>query len=170
MINIPCCIWLIHVNVWQKPLQYCKVISLQLIKINEKKIEYTLRIISQIKKQKFSSTGDVLILPSGRYQCNGQPRVIATLPSKSREHGQLRRVQGTAERGVCFSLNFLFYTEVLYCWSCSLLQLFLCIPLCPRLTEPMAGKARAKRLEENARSCRNSRNCRCNYCLPVGTA
>ena len=29
--------WLIHVNVWQKPLQYCKVISLQIIKINEKK-------------------------------------------------------------------------------------------------------------------------------------
>ena len=27
---------LIHVNVWQKPPQYCKVISLQLIKINEK--------------------------------------------------------------------------------------------------------------------------------------
>ena len=22
--------WLIHVNVWQKPLQYCKVIKLQL--------------------------------------------------------------------------------------------------------------------------------------------
>ena len=29
--------WLIHVSVWQKPLPYCKVISLQLIKINEKK-------------------------------------------------------------------------------------------------------------------------------------
>ena len=27
---------LIHDNIWQKPLQYCKVISLQLIKINEK--------------------------------------------------------------------------------------------------------------------------------------
>ena len=26
-----------YVNAWQKPLQYCKVISLQLIKINEKK-------------------------------------------------------------------------------------------------------------------------------------
>ena len=26
--------WLIHFSVWQKPLQYCKVISLQLIKIN----------------------------------------------------------------------------------------------------------------------------------------
>ena len=31
--------WLIHVSVWQKPLQYCKVISLQVIKINEKKKE-----------------------------------------------------------------------------------------------------------------------------------
>ena len=28
---------LVHVNVWQKPLQYCKVISLKLIKINKKK-------------------------------------------------------------------------------------------------------------------------------------
>ena len=28
--------WLIHVNVWQKALQYCKVISFQLIKINGK--------------------------------------------------------------------------------------------------------------------------------------
>ena len=34
--------WLIHVNVWQKPLQYCKVISLQLIKINEKKFFWSL--------------------------------------------------------------------------------------------------------------------------------
>ena len=29
--------WLIHVNAWQKPLHYCKVISLQLIKVNGKK-------------------------------------------------------------------------------------------------------------------------------------
>ena len=29
--------WLSHVNVWQKPLQHCKVISLQLIKISGKK-------------------------------------------------------------------------------------------------------------------------------------
>ena len=29
--------WLIHVNVWQKPLQYCKVISLQLTKIKGEK-------------------------------------------------------------------------------------------------------------------------------------
>ena len=30
-------LWLIHVNVWQKPLQYCKVVSLQLKLINELK-------------------------------------------------------------------------------------------------------------------------------------
>ena len=29
--------WLMHVNVWQKPLQYCRVISLQLKQINLKK-------------------------------------------------------------------------------------------------------------------------------------
>ena len=29
--------WLIHVRVWQNPLHYCKVISLQLIKIKKKK-------------------------------------------------------------------------------------------------------------------------------------
>ena len=33
--------WLIHVNVWQKPLQCCKVISFQLIKINGKKNTHT---------------------------------------------------------------------------------------------------------------------------------
>ena len=39
--------WLIHVNVWQKPLQYCKVISLQLIKIDGKNNKIK-REISQI--------------------------------------------------------------------------------------------------------------------------
>ena len=31
--------WLIHINAWQNPLQYFKLISLQLIKIKEKKEE-----------------------------------------------------------------------------------------------------------------------------------
>ena len=39
--------WLIHFNVWQNPLQYCKVISLQLIKINGKKISWESDIISE---------------------------------------------------------------------------------------------------------------------------
>ena len=38
--------WLIHVNVWQKPLQYCKVISLQLIKKKWKK-----KILKPFKSQ-----------------------------------------------------------------------------------------------------------------------
>ena len=68
--------WLIHVNVWQKPPQCCNVISLQLIKINEKKIDkksllpannykkekqqqlwyiYTMEYYSAIKKNTFES-------------------------------------------------------------------------------------------------------------------
>ena len=43
--------WLIHVNVWQKTLQYCKVISLQLIKVNEKKYIYRYRF-KQTKKRR----------------------------------------------------------------------------------------------------------------------
>ena len=34
--------WLIHVNVWQNPLKCCEVISLQLIKINEKQKKQSL--------------------------------------------------------------------------------------------------------------------------------
>ena len=45
--------WLIHVNVWQKTLQYCKVISLQLIKINGKKK----------KKNPPSNAGDMGSIP-----------------------------------------------------------------------------------------------------------
>ena len=33
--------WQIHVNVWQKPLQYCKVISLQLKSIFLKKPQHS---------------------------------------------------------------------------------------------------------------------------------
>ena len=41
--------WLIHVNVLQKPLQYCKVISLQLIKISgkKKKVDFDPRYLPQ---------------------------------------------------------------------------------------------------------------------------
>ena len=48
--------WLIHVNVWQKPLQYCKVISVQLIiKINEinNKIKINNKINNKNKWKKF---------------------------------------------------------------------------------------------------------------------
>ena len=51
--------WLIHVNVWQKPLQYCKVISLQLIKINGKK-----KVFSNTTVQKHQFFGAQLHSPS----------------------------------------------------------------------------------------------------------
>ena len=38
------------ISVWQKPLQYCKVISLQLIKINGKKILKKQQKISKVKE------------------------------------------------------------------------------------------------------------------------
>ena len=50
--------WLNHVNVWQKLLQYCKVISLQLIKINGKKMYIT------IKKKKKENKPLGLFFPS----------------------------------------------------------------------------------------------------------
>ena len=73
---------LIHVNVWQKLLQYCKVISLQLIKINEKKKRKTLVIYwkKKLKKCMYNMvSGDTresnLIAGSGRFpgEGNGNP-------------------------------------------------------------------------------------------------
>ena len=68
--------WLIHVNVWQKSLQYCKVISLQLIKINEKKKKKTFAsfitqdCVSWTWKQSFwnlitKDDGDLFPVPVG---------------------------------------------------------------------------------------------------------
>ena len=69
--------WLIHVNVWQKPLQYCKVISLQLIKINEKKRKKTLnKTIINIKKKKklslfFNSFNEIIEFISHGFYVKG---------------------------------------------------------------------------------------------------
>ena len=45
--------WLIHVNVSQNPLQYCKVISLQLIKKKEKKRKKRMKVNLWGKKRAF---------------------------------------------------------------------------------------------------------------------
>ena len=53
--------WLIHVNVWQKLLQYCKVISLQVIKINGKKkhmINNAVYKLQNSSKQRFHFIND----------------------------------------------------------------------------------------------------------------
>ena len=54
--------WLIHVNVWQNPLQYCKAINLQLIKINEK-IIIIINFITIIIPFYYRATLDHLLLP-----------------------------------------------------------------------------------------------------------
>ena len=45
--------WLIHASVWQNPLQCCEVISLQLIKINEKKKRVGYIANKQVYKLRF---------------------------------------------------------------------------------------------------------------------
>ena len=61
--------WLIHVNVWQKPLQYCKAISLQLIKIiGKKKINLPTEEAKKKKKRishSFQLFLCIICLPSG---------------------------------------------------------------------------------------------------------
>ena len=52
--------WLIHFNVWQKQLQYCKVISLQLIKINRKKIKPSEKISLLSTHETVSRKGYIL--------------------------------------------------------------------------------------------------------------
>ena len=62
--------WLIHVSVWQKPLHYCKVISLQQIKINEKKKNKTKIMVlgsitaQQIEGEKVEAVTDFIFLGS----------------------------------------------------------------------------------------------------------
>ena len=58
--------WLIHVDVWQKPLRYCKVISLQLIKIYGGKKE----IKTELKKKnnnKNKSLTNYIVCPLTSY-------------------------------------------------------------------------------------------------------
>ena len=66
--------WLIHVNVWQKTLQYCKVISLQLIKINGKKKDTCTQIfmaalftIGRTRKQPRCPSGEEWIKKMGSF-------------------------------------------------------------------------------------------------------
>ena len=58
--------WLIHVNVWQNPLQYCKVISLQLIQKNGKKI-----IIKERKKERKKKVGLKLNIQKTKLMISG---------------------------------------------------------------------------------------------------
>ena len=75
--------WLIHVNVWQEPLQYCKVISLQLIKTNGKKIR-----LRQIKKKIHLN------------QVQVQPTVIVCKQKEIHSRGGIKVKQGCILTGL----------------------------------------------------------------------
>ena len=54
--------WLIHVNAWQKPPQYCKVISLQLKEKRKKKVKEESKKIAlklNIQKTKIMASGPI---------------------------------------------------------------------------------------------------------------
>ena len=87
--------WLIHVSVWQKPLQYRKVISLQLIKINGK--------IKECQEQKH----DTASTPCTQHHLSdGQNTLDAPLPSphvrNSCKWGKLPALPEGAGKGTCY--------------------------------------------------------------------
>ena len=53
--------WLIHVNVWQKPLPYSKVISLQLIKIDGKKNVHAFEDCSKLSLVEYEEDQVIII-------------------------------------------------------------------------------------------------------------
>ena len=55
-------------NVWQKPLQYCKVISLQKIKKNEKKKKKERKKQGKLKKKEKKENNDGFIYLLKEYQ------------------------------------------------------------------------------------------------------
>ena len=65
---------MIHVNVWQQPLQYCKVISLQLIKIigKENKALYNYKknrkIKIKMKHQQCAPLASACMAPDLRFE------------------------------------------------------------------------------------------------------
>ena len=63
--------WLIHVNVWQNPLKCCEVISLQLIKINEKKIKVGKASVWSKRKDCLMETQGSSDMWWGRLRCPG---------------------------------------------------------------------------------------------------
>ena len=68
------CPWLIHVNVWQKPLQYCKIISPQLNKLIFKKRKIMTNLDSILKSRDITLPKKVrivkaMVFPVVMYGC-----------------------------------------------------------------------------------------------------
>ena len=69
--------WLIHVNVWLNPLQYCKVISLQLIK--KKSACLWSQQISPFWRHRLHWNGIAKVMPYTRYSFSTRYRLYLTM-------------------------------------------------------------------------------------------
>ena len=81
--------WLIHVNVWQKPLQYCKVISLQLIKKQNKQQQ-------QKRKTNKSKSG------ARTLQNNGGSSELPSLHNKKTNKPKKKKQKQKKKEKACF--------------------------------------------------------------------
>ena len=70
--------WVIHVNVWQKPLQYYKVTSLQLIKIIGKKKKVKKESKKAVLKLNIQKTKIMASGPITSWQIGGKKVEIVT--------------------------------------------------------------------------------------------
>ena len=81
--------WLIHVNVWQNPLQYCKVISLQLVKKKNPANSSGMKVISN-----FSISMDTACSAQGLCQLSMSKNVKPTKTISYSNLGQFKHESG----------------------------------------------------------------------------
>ena len=80
--------WLIHVNIWQKPVQYCKVIRLQLKLINFFKNKKIYAILDRFPSQKLSIKKTLLLDVQSGHQFSSKSS-FAGVPSLLQVHEAL---------------------------------------------------------------------------------
>ena len=93
--------WLIHVDVWQNPLKCCEVISLQLIKINEKKKNKNSK-----KKKTQSGNLDIFPHPNSSISSQFQRKVFPVVHSSAEVLWQFTILSGIANLLPDFDFQF----------------------------------------------------------------
>ena len=114
--------WLIHVNVWQKPLQYCKVISLQL----KKKKQFCFKTATQKACRSF--------FPAGNFRFTSPTAMWVNKPmSLSHTHTPLLPFCFSGEPWLIQSPRY--SLPALFFWYNTLFYFFRCkhLPTCPAL-------------------------------------
>ena len=115
--------WLVHVNVWQKPLQYCKVISLQLIKtIGKKEIKGYHKTTEKKEYWGGLPFPSLSNLPNPGVEPGSPALQVNSLPSESHKDSSLlnsvpfksrnatsQRFQNLPHRSLLLPINTLYY-------------------------------------------------------------